>query len=392
MHLSRAAELDLKRRAVCEALDSQKVSTIVHDCQGDEAALGWRSRVTLALSRDRDQAWLGAYRRGTHQLQPMDACLLPEPAITEAIRRLLPVLTRHRHLLPRAALRDDGGCGEPATAEALARSVRRSVRYPAHAQELKHGLRHLTLRANSRGEVMACVLGDTSGEELRTALRALAEDALREAKLHSFYAGPTGPGDVIFGAEPPRLLAGASTFLEEVDDLQFELSPRAFFQVHRGAAAKLQAEAAALAVGPRVLDVFSGVGALALRVARQGSQVVAVESVPEAATLGAASAKRNGLTAQFIQGDALTSLKHLAEPFTSVLVNPPRKGLGEGVHEQLARLTRERLVYVSCNPKSLAADLARLAGMGLMTRAVWPFDLFPASEHVEALALLERVR
>ncbi len=387
MHLHCAAELELKRRAVCEALNDQNVSALVHDCQADEATLGWRSRVTLTLSRDREQAWLGAYRRGTHQLQPMDACLLPEPAIAEAIRLLLPVLTRHRRLLPYAALHDDGGCGEAATAEALAQAVR----HPVRAQELKRGLRHLALRANSRGEVMACVLGDTREEE-RAALQALAEDALREAKLHSFYAGPTGPGDVIFGAEPPQLLAGASPFLEEVDELQFELTPRAFFQVHRRAAAKLQAEAAALAVGPRVLDVFSGVGALALRVARQGSQVVAVESVPEAATLGAASAERNGLTAQFIQGDALTSLKQLVEPFTSVLVNPPRKGLGEGVHEQLARLTEQRLVYVSCNPKSLAADLARLAGMGLVTRAAWPFDLFPASEHVEALALLERVK
>src|SRR5690606_31876597 len=109
-------------------------------------------------------------------------------------------------------------------------------------------------------------------------LAELCERSVAQAGIHSVFAGSTGDGDAIFGSTPPTWMAGARSLWETVDGLEFELLPRTSCQVHRAAAAKRQRGAIELVVGARVLDVFSGVGALALRAAKRGHLVTAIES------------------------------------------------------------------------------------------------------------------
>ncbi|MCA9633907.1 MAG: class I SAM-dependent RNA methyltransferase [Myxococcales bacterium] len=385
MHLSAEARLEFKRALLTRALAEQGVRVDVPPCVSAGAQVGWRSRVIYLTRQHRGRALLGAYRRGSHQVQGMLDCLLPEPRLSELSVRLRDVLQGFRQLLPHATPALDEGCGEPLGSNQL----RANLGKPSSPVARGAGgqLHYLTLRGNARGECMVCFLGDLPG----ATLDELARRSL-EAGASSVFAANSGSGDAVFGVEAPRWLAGEAALVDEVDGLTFELLPRTFFQVHRAAAARLQRDAVELVEGARVLDVFSGVGALALRAARRGCQVTAIESVPEARDLALKNAARNGLELTLLgteAGAALDSLGAVSRPFDTILVNPPRKGIGVEVAQRLLAMEPERIVYASCNPRSLARDLTEFLPRYRL-RQVTPYDLFPASEHVEALALLER--
>ncbi len=389
LHMSKAAQLELKRAQVQSAVGHLAPTPNVSDCVSHGAALGWRSRITYAMLDDRGKAELGAYRRGSHQVQPMLSCLLPEPALLKASERIQALLQDYLRLLPRGKVARDDGCGEPASVSQLKGTLGRKFPAP-RAGTPPALLEHLTLRSSAKGQVMACYLGKIpSGSAASRDLAELCERTVSQAGVHSVYAGPSGPGDAIFGASAPTWMAGAKSLWESVDGLEFELLPRTFFQVHRAAAARLQRDTIDLVVGTRVLDVFSGVGALALRAAKQGKVVTAIEAIPEAIQLGNSNAERNGVSVTFVLGDATAQLAALSPGFDTILVNPPRKGLGSDLAGELGRLKPQRLLYISCNPRSLARDLADLAVVGYVSRELRPYDLFPGSEHVETLAVLE---
>lgn len=390
LHMSRAAQLALKHQQVVSAVEHLTPKPTVDPCVSHGAALGWRSRITYAMLDDRGHAELCAFRRGSHQVQPMLSCLLPEPALLKASERIQALLQDYLRLLPRGKVARDDGCGEPASVSQLKGTLGRKPPAP-RADTPSQLLEHLALRANAKGQVMACYLGSIRpGSPAARDLTELCERSVAQAGVHSVFAGATGDGDAIFGSAPPTWMAGARSLWETVDGLEFELLPRTFFQVHRAAAARLQRDAIELIVGTRVLDVFSGVGALALRAAKRGHLVTAIESVPEAIQLGTSNAARNSVDVQFLLGDAATQLAQLPGDYDTILVNPPRKGLGQAVTRELGRLKAQRVLYVSCNPRSLARDLGDLAALGYVTQRLQPYDLFPGSEHVETLAVLER--
>ncbi|MCA9648230.1 MAG: class I SAM-dependent RNA methyltransferase [Polyangiaceae bacterium] len=385
MHTSGEFQLEFKRDLVRRALQAQGQGANVAPTVSAGKQTGWRSRVIYLARQHRGQALLGAYRRGSHQVQGMLDCLLPEPALLSLSEALVAILQEFRALLPHATAALDPGCGEPLELNQLRANLGRPVSPTTRGSDGE--LHYVTLRANAAGDCMVCFLGDLTPDTGRE----LAKRCLK-AGATSVFVGASGPGDAVFGAEAPTWVAGAKSLLDEVDGLSFELLPRTFFQVHRSAAARLQRDALAHVVGERVLDVFSGVGALALRAAQSGRRVTAIESVPEARALALSNAERNGLELELVGSEADQALQTLLDAeraFDTVFVNPPRKGLGPGVAPRLLELAPERIVYVSCNPKSLARDLSAL-GQSYRLTSVTPYDLFPASEHVETLAVLER--
>ncbi|MGE3670940.1 MAG: class I SAM-dependent RNA methyltransferase [Polyangiaceae bacterium] len=383
MHGSETLQLEFKHGQVQRALEAQGLNCEVAPNVSAGHQTGWRSRVIYLTRQHRGHAVLGAYRRGSHQVQDMLDCLLPERALLQISEHLLPILQDFRGLLPHATAALDPGCGEPLLLNQLRANLGRPVSPATRGSGGE--LHYIALRANAAGECMVCFLGDlTSQVANELAQRCLAVGAV------SVFVGQSGPGDAVFGPEAPTWVAGAKSLIDEVDGLRFELLPRTFFQVHRSAAARLQRDALEHVVGERVLDVFSGVGALALRAARRGCHVTAIESVPESRELALRNAEQNGLELSLVGSEAAEALQSLiGTRFDTILVNPPRKGLGPGVAPRLCELAPTRIVYVSCNPKSLARDISELVGSYQLT-SVTPYDLFPASEHVETLAVLER--
>jgi 23S rRNA (uracil1939-C5)-methyltransferase len=181
------------------------------------------------------------------------------------------------------------------------------------------------------------------------------------------------------------------------DSLCFRISPEAFFQTNTEMAERLYGtalELAALRGGERVYDLFSGIGTIALAMATRAGEVVGVELVERAVADAIENARLNGIdNARFFAGDVRTAMRPLVEEAGTpdvVVVDPPRAGLSAKIVRRLLETGAGRVVYVSCNPTTLAPNARQIVDAGYELRAVHPVDMFPQTPHIECVALLER--
>ena len=194
-----------------------------------------------------------------------------------------------------------------------------------------------------------------------------------------------------------ELVWGEAELPEQICGLDLRISPEAFFQTNTEMAERLYgvlAQLAALEGWERVYDLYCGIGPIALSLAPRAGEVWGVEAVAQALADAAAGAKRNEITnARFAGGDVRLMLKDLlargARPDVLV-VDPPRAGLSKTVVHRVIEAAPRRVVYVSCNPTTLAPNAAELAQAGWALRSVVPVDMFPQTHHIECVALLER--
>ena len=268
---------------------------------------------------------------------------------------------------------------------------------PAYHEGTGKGLlRHLYLRTNRAGQVLCCLV--VNGEELpreEELVRALrrAEPGLAGVVLNR----NTRDTNVILG-EGYRTLWGRDFLEEELCGLTFRLSVPSFFQINRAQTERLYAqvlEFAALTGAETVLDLYCGIGTISLCLARRAGRVIGAEIVPQAIEDARANALRNQVAnAEFFCGDGGAVAQKLAREGVRprvICVDPPRKGLGPEVPAILASMAPERMVYVSCDPATLARDLKRLEELGYRTVQARAFDLFPRTAHVETVVLLSKL-
>jgi 23S rRNA (uracil1939-C5)-methyltransferase len=209
--------------------------------------------------------------------------------------------------------------------------------------------------------------------------------------LHTIVEGSGG------GTDGPTGVLGAEYLEEELSELRFRISHGAFFQTNTEMAERLYgvaAEMAGLSGGERVFDLFCGIGTLGLSLASRAGEVQGIEIVPEAIADAEQNARLNGIdNAHFRPGDARKEIRPLLEEAGRpevVVVDPPRAGLSKKVVRRLIECEAPRIVYVSCNPTTLAPNAAQLAEAGYRVRRVKPVDMFPQTPHIECVALLER--
>jgi 23S rRNA (uracil1939-C5)-methyltransferase len=199
-----------------------------------------------------------------------------------------------------------------------------------------------------------------------------------------------------------RLLKGKGKIGEELrtpggDALAFRISSEAFFQTNTEMAEVLYGTAtglAGLSGRERVFDLFCGIGTIALTLSLQAGEVWGIESVEEAVADAMANARLNGVdNARFFAGDVRTAMRPLVAEAGQpdvVVVDPPRAGLSQKIVRRILEAEPERIVYVSCNPTTLAPNARQMADAGYELNAVQPVDMFPQTPHIEAVALLER--
>ena len=193
------------------------------------------------------------------------------------------------------------------------------------------------------------------------------------------------------------LLAGVPALEEELCGLTFAISPEAFFQTNTEMAERLYAvagEYAALTGFERVYDLFCGIGTIGLSMAPRAGEVWGVEIVEDAVADAINSARANDVrNARFFAGDVRTSMRELVERAGRpdvIVVDPPRAGLSQKIVRRLIEAAPKRIVYVSCNPTTLAPNAAQLAEAGYVLRRVRPVDMFPQTPHIECVAVLDR--
>jgi 23S rRNA (uracil1939-C5)-methyltransferase len=156
----------------------------------------------------------------------------------------------------------------------------------------------------------------------------------------------------------------------------------------------LAAEVAGLSGGERVFDLFCGIGTIALALALDAREVVGVEMVERAVADAIENAKLNGIdNARFYAGDVRTAMRPLIEEegrADVVVLDPPRAGLSQKVVRRVLEVEAKKVVYVSCNPTTLAPNARQMCDAGYALRAVMPVDMFPQTPHIESVALLEK--
>ena len=267
----------------------------------------------------------------------------------------------------------------------------------AYDEESGRGLlRHIYIRrAEATGEVMVCLVC-TSGklpepqrlvELLRGGVPGLASVVVNLQKEAT---------NVILGEEGYTLW-GKDFITDRLCGLTFRLSPRSFYQVNRSQAERLYAlaaEAAGLTGRETVLDLYCGTGTIGLSMASKAGRIIGVELIAAAVEDARRNAEDNGIdNARFICGDAAEAAVQLERegirPDVAV-IDPPRKGCSAALIDTLVRMNPSRLVYVSCDPATLARDLKALTGKGYAVERVTPVDMFPRTPHVECVALLTK--
>jgi 23S rRNA (uracil1939-C5)-methyltransferase len=209
--------------------------------------------------------------------------------------------------------------------------------------------------------------------------------------LHTIIEGDAGSTDGPTGA------LGEERLREELCDLKLEMSHAAFFQTNTEMAERLYgvaAEFAGLSGRERVFDLFCGIGTIGLTMARQAGEVWGLEIVPEAIADAERNARRNKIeNAHFIAANARTGVRPLLEKAGKpdvVVVDPPRAGLSQKIVRRVIECEATKIVYVSCNPTTLAPNAAQLGEAGYRLRRVRPVDMFPQTPHIECVALFEK--
>jgi 23S rRNA (uracil1939-C5)-methyltransferase len=194
-----------------------------------------------------------------------------------------------------------------------------------------------------------------------------------------------------------ELIAGEDQLAERLGELDLRISAEAFFQTNTEMAEVLYgiaAERAALEGWERVYDLYCGIGAIALTLAPRAASLWGIELIEPAVADAIAGARRNEITsASFFAGDVRTALPELLQRAGRpdvLVVDPPRAGLSKKVVHRIIDCAPKRVVYVSCNPTTLAPNAAELDAAGLKLRSVQPVDMFPQTPHIECVALFER--
>ena len=324
----------------------------------------YRNKAQYPVASQKGRAYAGFFKAGTHQVIENDRCLIL-PTEADQVKRLVIDWMNY-------------------------------YRVSAYDETAKTGLiRHIYVRRGAvSGQVLVCIVANGRKlprvEELLSRLKKVPGFATLVLSVN-MKAGNAVLGDEFI------TLYGPGYIEDTLCGLVFRLSPRSFYQVNHRQAQELYKtaiEAAGITKEDTVLDLYCGVGTITLAMSRAAGKVIGVEVIPQAVEDAKDNALRNGITnVEFICADAGAAALELESKGIRadvVVVDPPRKGLNADAIEAIDRFSPRRLVYVSCDPATLARDVALLKERGFILRNAQAFDLFPRCAHVESVVCLSR--
>ena len=318
----------------------------------------YRNKGLFHVSYENGRVSLGFFAQGSHDLILAEECRLFPNRVNELLKYLQEALTR--------------------------------------AGRVNYIQNILIRHSKLNGEMMVVFIT----REQAWRLPELSQDLMRQfPEIVSVYHNVNTNLKLMLG-KSFRLLAGREYLTDHIGACRFKLSPQSFFQINNSQAEALYdlvKEYAELSGTETVLDLYCGIGTISLFFARKARQVFGVEIVPEAIADARKNAERNNITnATFAVGAAEEVIPRLyrEEGIAAdvVVVDPPRKGCDARLLETILQIAPEKVVYVSCNPATLARDLAVLAAGGYHVREVQPVDQFPHTNHIENVCLLTRER
>lgn len=358
-----AGKVDIVREAFARYTDLAQVK--FKPMLGMEHPWNYRNKAQLQLGMQKDQMIAGLYAADSHQLVDITGCPIQHPKINEAVDQTRKVLERLR--IP--VYQEKGNQG-------LVRTI--VARWGFQSGELQITLVTVSDKLPQQERVVS---------ELRQALPGLTSIAINVNPKNT---------SLVFGPKTISLW-GEHSIEESLGELQFTLSPRAFFQLNPLQTVKLYEavrNAAGLTGRETVVDAYCGTGTIGLWLAPYAHAVRGIESIPEAVIDARSNADRNGRSnISFHEGLAEELLPRWAKAGLKpdvIVADPPRTGLDPRFLEAVLRTKPKRFVYVSCNPSTLAKDCKVLIDGGYKLEWVQPVDMFPQTSHVEAVVLLSK--
>ena len=368
LHMSYEGQLMFKTEKVKDSLKRiGHIDTLVYDTLGMERPWHYRNKTQHPVGMHGNYIVIGFYEKGTHNIVETKDCLLQHPIVNEVLSTVKTWMVQYD--------------------------------IPAYDEIAHRGLvRHVVTRVGYRtGEVMVIVVAN--GRELPFASSLIDKLANNIPPLKSVVLNVnTKKTNVILGSENIPLY-GRPYIYDYIGDIKYRISPLSFFQINPVQVKVLYNKAveyAQLTGSETVIDLYCGIGTITLFLAKKAKKVYGIEVVPEAISDAIYNAEINGIdNVEFIQGTAETIMPEMAARGIRpdvIVVDPPRRGCDQKTLDAMVKTSPERIVYVSCNPATLARDLRYLEDRGYKTEKVQPVDMFPQSHHVECVTLMSRVK
>lgn len=365
-HMDYEQELALKQAHVQSCLTrigGQTISAL--PITGAAQTDGYRNKVQFPVQEQDGRPVAGFFSGKTHRVIPVRHCRI-QPDCADAIRGAVLAWMEQYHLR-------------------------------AYDEQTHTGyIRHIYIRFGAEsGQLLVCIVANCA--QLPKKKQLVAALLAAEPGITTIVFSPnTKKGNTVLGTEFHPLY-GDGTITDTLCGLQFRLSAPAFYQVNHAQAERLYEKAvqlAGLTGNETVLDLYCGTGTITLCLARHAKKAIGVEIVPQAIEDAKFNAAQNGMeNAEFFCMDAGQAAKMLADRHTRpdvIVVDPPRKGVSADVIEAISAMAPQRVVYVSCDPATLARDLKLLTAAGYTLQTAEAFDLFPRCAHVETVVLLSR--
>ena len=362
--LAYPAQLEYKTKKVADAFRRNKIENIeVLPCISMENPYEYRNKIQVPIGRDpHGHIVSGFYRSGTHKIIPVDKCWIENGKASKIISEI--------------------------------KNLMKEFHYAPYDEDTRTGLiRHVLIRTSFHyDEIMVTLV--TNKDEFKGKNNFVKELAKRCPEIKSIIQNiNTRDTNVILG-EKERVLFGPASIKDSILGVDFLISSKSFFQVNPVQVENLYKTAinfANLKENECVFDAYCGIGTISLCASKYVSKVVGAEIVKEAIIDAKKNAKLNNiLNGDFICGDAGDVLENLissGQKFSTVFVDPPRKGLDEKFINKLLELSPEKVVYVSCDPETLARDV-RILSQKYSIQKVQPVDMFPMTFHIETVVSL----
>lgn len=363
-HLDYMAQLKAKRQQVIDAITriGKQSDVYVEPTIGAATPWNYRNKMQFPIGKQKGKTIIGCFAQGSHQIIDTTDCHIQKEGNNEVVNAI--------------------------------REIVNKLNIPVYNEDKHSGiLRHVVGRVGKKGDIMVVIV--TASDKMPREKEFVKMLRAKLPKVVSIQQNiQTYRNNVIMGRDT-KLLWGKPTILDNIGRLSFHISPRSFFQVNTEQAEVLYNKAlefADLHGEETVIDAYCGTGTITLFLAQKAREVYGIEIVKPAIQDAKKNARDNNVrNAEFIVGDATVIMPKLYRQgirANVVVVDPPRAGCTEVVLETFANMKPEKIVYVSCNPASLARDMAVLAKLGYKAKKVQPVDMFPNTSHVETVVLL----
>ncbi|NLZ48274.1 MAG: 23S rRNA (uracil(1939)-C(5))-methyltransferase RlmD [Clostridiales bacterium] len=367
-HMSYQEQLVFKKNRVKDCLERiGKITDVkINDTLGMEEPLRYRNKVQLPVGVEKGEPIIGFYAPRSHDIINLQQCFIQHETGDEVVQ--------------------------------LTRDWMKKFGISAYDENTKTGVvRHVMIRKGFKtGEVMVVLVTNTEKLPHKDEFVKLVIEKIPGVKsiIQNINNKPT---NVVLGQQNITLW-GSNTITDYIGQFKFEISPLSFFQVNPFQTEVLYNKAleyANLSGEETVFDAYCGTGTISLFLAQKAKKVYGVEIIPEAIENAKKNAKLNNIhNAEFFVGEAEVIIPKLIEDGKKaevVVVDPPRKGCEKSLIEAIAEMRPNRVVYVSCDPATLARDLRIFEDLGYKTEAVQPVDMFPHTAHVECVTLMSKV-